>query len=107
MGRKNPRVYGGPFLDVHDIDAIMGIFLGIGMADAQIVDIERFVSEVIPKISASRKIREKITKLLGIKGCIYPILYDKVPGLQYPWMQNEKPLIDKLIKYLDDTKKEK
>jgi predicted glutamine amidotransferase len=95
------------FLGIHDIDAIMKIFLGVNMADSQLDDLERFVTQVIPKISASRKIREKMTKVIGLSGCIYPIIYTKVEGLQYPWMQNEKPLIDKLIKYLEDMDKAK
>jgi predicted glutamine amidotransferase len=95
------------FLGVHDIDAIMKIFLGVNMADCQVDDLNRFVSLVIPKISSSRKIREKISKIIGLAGCIYPVVYVKVPGLQYPWMVNERPLIDKMIKYLEDLDKVK
>jgi predicted glutamine amidotransferase len=95
------------FLGIVDIDALFVLFIGRGLADAQLADVEYFVDKVIEKISAPKEIRKKITKILDEKGCIYPNTYLKVEGLEYPWMLNNKSTLEKMMNYLKQWKRGK
>ena len=93
------------FLTIPDIDALFYIFLETSMADVDIADLEKFVTQVIPKISAPKKLRERISKILGVNGTIYQNIYGKVKGLEYPWMLNDPKKLDELCKTLTEIKK--
>jgi predicted glutamine amidotransferase len=93
------------FLSIPDIDALFYIFLEVSMADAELDDLEKFVTQVIPKISAPKKIRERISKILGENGTIYQHVYGKVKGLEYPWMLNDPKKLDEICKTLTELKK--
>jgi len=75
------------------------------MADVDIADLEKFVTQVIPRISAPKKLRERISKILGVNGTIYQHVYGKVKGLEYPWMLNDPKKLDELCKTLTEIKK--
>jgi hypothetical protein len=93
------------FLTIGDIDAIFSLFLGVGMADIQLSDLQLFVDKVIPKISMNKKIREKMSKLMGSHIYIYQNIYKKVDGLVYPWMLSDSKGIDNLYKYVKEWNK--
>ena len=93
------------FLSIPDIDALFYLFTGVCMADTKLDDLETFVNNVIPKISAPKKVRERISKILGENGTIYQHVYGKVKGLEYPWMLNDPKKLDDLCKTLTDIKK--
>ena len=93
------------FLGIYDIDAIMDMFLGVSMADASIDDLERFVRFVIPRVSAPKKVRDRLLKALGAGGSIYPTIYTSgaIKGLEYPWMMNagDSKIMERIYQYYE------
>lgn len=89
------------FLTVRDMDLIFQLFLGVGMGDLTEELLNIFVSDVIPLISAPRKIRERISSIIKPNGKIYPGHYTAA-GVQYPWMlvASDGKAMDKLCKEL-------
>jgi len=90
------------FLNLADFDAICKIFLDTPMATLTIDELQIFVEKVIPKISAPKKIRAKLSAIVGKGGRIYPSSYDKIKGLEYPWMLShaDQAKMDALRKHL-------
>ena len=93
------------FLSIVDIDALFHIFLGYGIADTDMDDFALFCSDIIPKISASKKLRSRMGTLLGVNGTIHVNMYSKVKGLEYPWMLNDSKMLDELCKAITELKK--
>lgn len=92
------------FLGIPDVDAILYLFLGKGMADLELADLETFVKVVIPKISAPKKVREELAKHITSGGQIYSPVYREVPMLQYPWTINGGKEMEALVKYIKHKK---
>ena len=91
------------FLNIFDIDALLYIFLGVAMADVTITDLDTFIIDVIPRISAPKAVREQIKAILPAEGRIYPIIYQSIKGLEYPWMLNTPSMLETMIKQLSAT----
>ena len=88
------------FLSIPDMDTLFFLFLGIGLADAQRRDLEEFVETVIPKISASKKFRERLEKVMGPAKTVWLLTYKKVRGLEYPWMLNDTKTLNDMYDYI-------
>lgn len=89
------------FLGIYDMDALFYLTLGAGLADITEEDIDIFIEQVIPRVSAPKKVKERIGKLLDRNGQIYPIMYQNVPELVYPWFLSEPAAINALVKQLE------
>ena len=100
LGERLLRFINEHFLSIADLDAIFYVYLGVCLGEAELEDFRRFISKIIPKISARRDIRDKLKSIMDSKGIIYPVVYTKVPGLSFPWMVSDKASISKLIDYL-------
>ena len=93
------------FLTITDIDNLFIISLGIPMGDVTLEDIKSFALDIIPVLSAKKSIRKKLSAVLNPSGRVFPIMYQKVQGLQYPWMMNDSATIDRLIDHIKSINK--
>lgn len=84
------------FLAVEDIDKLFQIFIGKGMADIDHSDMTVFIEEIMPIISAPKKIRKRLDNVIH-KGRIYPLTYMEVKKLQFPWMLSDHSAIEAMI----------
>lgn len=92
-------------LDICDIDAMFYIFLGVSLADVELEDLTSFVELVIPKTSATKVARARMSKVLGKGGVVSPRFYKSMPTMQYPWMLNDASVIDRFIASVDQSVK--
>lgn len=92
------------FLGINDVDALFYLFLGIGIADASPSDLDIFCECVIPKISAGKKIKQRLSKVLDNYAQVYPNVYTSVRGLSYPWMVSSGDAINGMIKFFEKAK---
>ena len=90
-------------LSLQDIDLMFQLFTGKVLADIAIEDLEYFVSQVIPIASAPKPVRKSIKAIMGEFGVIFPYAYEKVEGLEFPWMLSEPRAIASLREYLKKT----
>jgi predicted glutamine amidotransferase len=107
MSQKISKFAREHFLGINDIDALFYLFLGIGIADSTPSDLDIFCECVIPKISAGKKIRQRLAKILDKYSQIYVNVYSSVPGLSYPWMVSSGAAINDMIKFYEKAKNQK
>jgi len=93
------------FLLTQDIDALFYLFFGVGMADASLLDVKRFATQVIQLISARKTTRKRMSAVMDKYAKIWPIYYTTIPGLQYPWMLSDDATITKLINLIREQNK--
>jgi predicted glutamine amidotransferase len=85
------------FLTHRDIDALFFIFLGVRVSDCDIHHLTTFATDVIPLISAPKKIRHKLAALIGKGGRLLPHHYADIKDFEYPWMLNSPEKIKEMI----------
>lgn len=105
LSERINKFMGDHFLGITDIDALFYIFLGVGIADSNLSDLDIFCECVIPKISANKKIKKRMGDILDKYGQVYPNMYKNVKGLSYPWMLSSPDKIQELIKALEKFNK--
>jgi len=93
------------FLTIPDMDALLYLFTGVRMADISDDNLEFFVATIIPKISAPKKIRDKLNSILGDSGRVFPIVYTQVKQLEYPWIISSPKSQNELCDYMEALKK--
>lgn len=82
-------------LSILDIQILFANILGKSLLELEEADIKYFLEEVVPKISAPKKLRNK---LLGVlRGNPFPIDVYKIFNLAYPWMLNDEKIISEII----------
>ena len=93
------------FLSIQDIDMMFYLILGVPMARVRSDDVSLFAKEIVSRCSIDKRVREKISNILTPEGKIALSVYEKVPGLQYPWVVNDKEHIQDMVRYLESWKK--
>lgn len=84
-----------------DIDSIMYILFGFGIAGCTLETLEEFVSRAIPVISAPKADRAKTKVIVGDNGLVHSAVYKKVPELEFPWMLSNKEQLNLMLKELE------
>ena len=92
-------------LSISDIDFLIKMACGYSIADAALEDLDKFINVYIPKITAPKKVRERLHKITDDSFQIMPYMYTKIPGLQYPWSVSSMDSIQNLFKYIVESKK--
>jgi predicted glutamine amidotransferase len=88
-------------MSLTDFQLMIMISGGVSILELTEEDLEMFIDYMIPKISAPKKVKAEVKKLL--KGGYFPnAVYEKY-GLEYPWTANES---EKVISALEDYYKE-
>jgi predicted glutamine amidotransferase len=88
------------FFSYSDIDILLERTTGKPMSEVSESDLEFFVNVWIPRLSASKALRNDIQQIIGEFASIYPFIYTKIPDLQYPWTLNTKDKIKEMLKVL-------
>ena len=100
------RVY--KFIDDHfltneQLDIMMESLFGVPMALCDVTDLNILVNDVIPKISAPEKTRKAIKNIITSGGKLYDAIYGSVPGMEFPWMLNDKATINRMLSKLREN----
>jgi predicted glutamine amidotransferase len=93
------------FLKISDIQNLFTAFYAVSLLEVDEEILKHFCKTVIPRFNSlsPKKIRSEIYKVCGgYLGGIYFIGEDK---FEYPWMLNDKPTLNLLVKKLKETVK--
>lgn len=83
-------------LDLLDLQILFQAIAGISLLELTKEDVVMFTEFLIPKITASKKVKAKVKDILKEK--IFPHELYKLHGLEYPWMLNDSNKVLEILK---------